>query len=94
MFSGLSIIPSTNTTDIQDPLAAQALVSAHPSSSTTKDADAGPADSSSRSNETKDIQRAKDLIEMHYAVQVAHANGTLERELSQARDAVRQLNFN
>jgi hypothetical protein len=86
------MIPKTNT--FKDPSAAKALVSARPSMSTAKNAETDTPDSSSQSKEEKDIQRAKDLIELHYSIKVAHENGDLDRELSSARDAVRELNIN
>ncbi|KAF2662808.1 hypothetical protein K491DRAFT_709471 [Lophiostoma macrostomum CBS 122681] len=66
-----------------DPSAALALVSARPpkSSSTTqtiKDED----------DNDPDIQRAKDLVELHYSLREAHKRGELARGLEEARQGV------
>jgi len=36
------------------------------------------------------LRRAKDLVELHYAVKVANQRGELGRELTEAREKVRR----
>jgi hypothetical protein len=75
----------TNT--VQDPAAALALVSArpNPSSSTTTDTNEQKVE---EQGSDQDLQRAKDLVELHYAVKEAHKRGELGRGLVEARRAV------
>jgi hypothetical protein len=41
--------------------------------------------------EDSDLQRAKDLVQLHYSVKVAHANGAVDEGLLEARRAVREV---
>jgi hypothetical protein len=84
----------TNTTP-KDPAAALALVSARsnpsPSSTTTGTASTDPtaqARETSAEDRDPDLQRAKDLVELHYGVKEAHKRGELGRGLMEARRAV------
>ena len=42
-------------------------------------------------DEDPDLQRAKDLIDLHYKVKVKHAGGALDQELEQARREVGEV---
>lgn len=61
-----------------------ALVCARPSASQTRT----PSTPATKSD--PELARAKDLVELHFAVKVAHQDGRLEGELAEARDAVRR----
>jgi hypothetical protein len=63
-----------------------ALVAARPSSTVAQ----GDASASKQQELDKDLQRAKDLIELHYSVKVAHSDGKLEKQLDDAREMVRR----
>ncbi|KAF2203753.1 hypothetical protein GQ43DRAFT_366182 [Delitschia confertaspora ATCC 74209] len=65
----------------QDQNAALALVSAR--------ANQPPVPKADESELDPDLKRAKDLVELHYSVKVAHQRGELERGLDEARQAVR-----
>ncbi|PSN63360.1 hypothetical protein BS50DRAFT_637856 [Corynespora cassiicola Philippines] len=70
-----------------DPAAALALVSARPTGpSTTADSKEKPT--SSPEEDDADLQRAKDLLKLHYEVKEAHKRGELESGLQDARAAV------
>ncbi len=65
----------------QDPAAALALVSARP----------GGTSSPAATDETDpDLKRAKDLIELHTTVKMAHQDGT-DKALNEAREAVQKV---
>jgi hypothetical protein len=82
-----------------DPAAALALVSARPTTTTTTTS-SSPSDAKSKPDAAKDeaqdqaqdedadIQRAKELVELHYAVTVAHRRGELGAGLAEARASV------
>lgn len=38
-----------------------------------------------------DLRRAKELVELHYEIKARHANGTVDEELSHARDGVNRV---
>ncbi|ORY14994.1 hypothetical protein BCR34DRAFT_478591 [Clohesyomyces aquaticus] len=79
-----------------DPAAALALVSVRPakttstSTSTANSATTNPeqpqADKDDKGD--PDLQRAKDLVELHYSVKEAHKRGELEKGLAEAREMV------
>jgi hypothetical protein len=69
-----------------DPAAALALVSARPT--TTASTPAPDAAKAKDENEDADIQRAKELVELHYAVTAAHRRGELGAGLAEARASV------
>lgn len=66
-------------TTTKDPKAALALVSAR--------SDGQHAPSSAQDEQDPELKRAKDLLELHADVKLAHADGT-DRELNEARQAV------
>ena len=73
----------------QDPSAALRLVSVRPlkpSAPSDQTAPTGTADTDA----DPDLQRAKDLVELHYAVREAHKRGELGQGLEEARAAVRR----
>ncbi|KAF2436390.1 hypothetical protein EJ08DRAFT_691562 [Tothia fuscella] len=79
-----------------DPTAAQSLVSARPSppSSSTEAVKAKTAAALQKGKsvqEDTDLQRAKDLIDLHYKVKVAHENGRADEGLEGARRDVRAV---
>ena len=70
---------STNNTSEQIPTAAAAAAQ--------KDGEK-KSDDTADTNDT-DLQRAKDLVQLHYAVKVAHTRGEFGERLEGARRAVR-----
>jgi hypothetical protein len=79
-----------NVITTQDPAAALALVSVRPDSpNTSTDA---LTDTPVKPEDNSDLQRAKDLIELHYAVKTPHASGE-DKGLLEARRSVGELNF-
>ncbi|KAF2253449.1 hypothetical protein BU26DRAFT_418669 [Trematosphaeria pertusa] len=70
-----------------DPAAALALVSARPDPTTSASSKA-ERDESREEQEDGDLKRAKDLVELHYAVKEAHKRGELGRGLMDARASV------
>lgn len=76
--------PRVNTnTQLKDQKAALALVHARPEGHV-------PTSSSSTDASDPDLKRAKDLLELHADVKLAHADGT-DRELIEARQAVERV---
>jgi hypothetical protein len=71
----------------QDPAAALALVSAR-AADVNSQPTPGPSEGK---EEDADLQRAKDLIELHYSIKVAGEKGDLERILRESRSVVREL---
>lgn len=69
-----------------DPAAALALVSARPDTSSS--GETVQKDDAGDSNADTDIQRAKELVELHYAVKEAHRRGELGDGLEEARASV------
>jgi hypothetical protein len=59
------------------------LVNARPSDSSP----AAAAESASHEDNDTDLKRAKDLVELHAEVKIAHQDGT-DKELNNAREAV------
>ncbi|KAK9860812.1 hypothetical protein MYU51_006103 [Penicillium brevicompactum] len=45
----------------------------------------------SQAQDRDDLRRAKELVELHYEVKARHANGTVDEELSLARQDVRRV---
>ncbi|KAF1989651.1 hypothetical protein K402DRAFT_302897, partial [Aulographum hederae CBS 113979] len=90
------ILSDLTSLRVCEPSAALALVSARPpppSSSFTTSTNLTTATSTQRTDEADadpDLTRAKDLVELHYAVKVAHARGELGGQLAEARDGVRR----
>ena len=74
----------------QDPAAALALVSVRPDTShvSTDTTSVTPA----KSSDDPDLQRAKDLIQLHYSVKMPHSNGE-DKGLLEARRSVEELNI-
>jgi hypothetical protein len=73
----------TANTNIQDPNAALALVSARP-----QRAESPPA---AIDDQDPDLTRAKDLLKLHYDVKEKHKRGELSRGLEQARRDVERV---
>lgn len=71
---------------IQDPKAALALVQARPTDGRTADAET----LAHHEDSDVDLKRAKDLLELHAEVKVAHQDGT-DKELNNAREAVAKV---
>jgi hypothetical protein len=65
---------------------ALALVNVHKNIASSESAEA-----SSASTDKDDLRRAKELVELHYEVKARHANGTVDEELSRAREDVRRV---
>jgi hypothetical protein len=61
-------------------------VTARPNDSTN----AGAAESTIHEDNDQDLHRAKDLVELHAEVKVAHQDGA-NRELNDARDTVARV---
>lgn len=72
---------------LQDPNAALALVSARPETSVNGDS---LRPSASKDDNDTDLKRAKDLLDLHRTVKLAHQDGT-DKELNAARDAVARV---
>jgi hypothetical protein len=53
--------------------------------------DANPKSQQQKQEEDPDLQRAKDLVQLHYSVKVAHADGVVDEGLLEARRAVREV---
>jgi len=50
-----------------------------------------PKQQSQQQEEDPDLQRAKDLVQLHYSVKRAHADGVVDEGLLEARRAVREV---
>ncbi|KAF2806722.1 uncharacterized protein BDZ99DRAFT_523296 [Mytilinidion resinicola] len=81
------ILSDLTSLRVCDPAAALSLVSArpHPSPSSLK-----PITSATKKEDDTDLKRAKDLVELHYAVKVAHGDGEPDQELVELRGSVRR----
>ncbi|KAJ9669087.1 hypothetical protein H2201_000913 [Coniosporium apollinis] len=85
------ILSDLTSLRVCDPAAALALVSARPSTSTaTQPSKAPERPDTATEEDDPDLARAKDLVELHYKVKVAHTGGAMDRGLMEARDAVRR----
>lgn len=73
-------------THTQDPKAALTLVTTKPSNIDS----AGPETLARQHDGDVDLKRAKDLLDLHAAVRVAHQDG-MDRELNSAREAVAKV---
>jgi hypothetical protein len=84
--------PSIMLIHPQDPNAALALVSARPNPSSSATTSAGDPTASTQEDNAEardeDLRRAKDLVELHYAVKEAHKRGELGTGLMEARKVV------
>lgn len=82
-------VHNTLTYAPQDPDAALALVSARPSSSTSAPHTTAPAPNDpAQDDDDKDLQRARELVGLHYDVRERCKRGELGRGLEEARSAV------
>ena len=72
-------------TVVQDPNAALAMVSARPEPSTEVD-----GLTNDKQADDPDLNRAKDLLELHGTVKLAHQDGT-DKGLNEAREAVAKV---
>lgn len=83
--------PCTNART-QDPVAALALVSARPASSSISAPSTGASstepDDAATDNSDEDLRRAKELVELHYDVRERCKRGELSSGLAEARSAV------
>lgn len=68
---------------VQDPAAALALVSARP-----PQVDTSNVEQSKDEEQDADLDRAKDLVKLHYEVKEAHKRGEIGKGLEEARSAV------
>ena len=76
-------------TKSQDPAAALALVSVRPNSVSST---SNPQETSPQVEEQDpDIKRAKDLVELHYAVKEEHTRSELVVEMTEARRSVERV---
>jgi hypothetical protein len=78
----------------QEPAAAQALVSARPSPPSSS-VDAVKQKTAAIQKESKDedpdLQRAKDLVDLHYAVKASHGRGSVDKSLEDAKRDVERV---
>ena len=72
--------------EVQDPNAALALVSARPGGTHAQSATNG----ATSEDEDPDLKRAKDLLELHATVKMAHQDG-IDKELNEDREAVAKV---
>ncbi|EON64321.1 hypothetical protein W97_03552 [Coniosporium apollinis CBS 100218] len=84
------ILSDLTSLRVCDPTAALALVSARPSTTTSTQASQTPEQPDALAEDDPDLARAKDLVELHYKVKVAHTGGAVDRGLMEAREAVRR----
>ncbi|KAJ5192797.1 hypothetical protein N7449_008939 [Penicillium cf. viridicatum] len=71
---------------------ALALVNVHKNITGSDSSESGSAlADKSPTDDKADLRRAKELVELHYEVKARHANGTVDEELSQARQDVRRV---
>ena len=70
----------------QEPNAALALVSAKPEGTS----DRGQTSADTDGEDDEDLKRAKDLLQLHATVKLAHQDGT-DKDLNEARDAVEKV---
>ncbi|GAB1208901.1 hypothetical protein APSETT445_007666 [Aspergillus pseudonomiae] len=50
---------------------------------------AAPSQQSEKAND--DLQRAKELVDLHYEIKARHADGTVDEELARAREDVNRV---
>jgi hypothetical protein len=71
---------------------ALALVNVHKNISDRESTEPGSASAEkSPTPDGDDLRRAKELVELHYEVKARHVNGTVDEELSLARQNVRRV---
>ncbi|KAK4629452.1 hypothetical protein CLAFUW4_08038 [Fulvia fulva] len=80
------LLSDLTSLQVCDPNAALALVSTRPEPSPEQ----GNGTTESKEIEDSDLKRAKDLLELHGTVKLAHQDGT-DKDLNQARDAVARV---
>ncbi|KAF2772157.1 hypothetical protein EJ03DRAFT_214211 [Teratosphaeria nubilosa] len=81
-----ALLSDLTSLQICDPKAALALVRARPSGNSTAEAETMAL----HEDHDTDLKRAKDLVELHASVKVAHENGT-DKGLDDARSAVEKV---
>ncbi|EME38326.1 hypothetical protein DOTSEDRAFT_141038 [Dothistroma septosporum NZE10] len=79
------LLSDLTSLQICDSNAAFALVSARPEPSTE-----GNSTAKDKQTDDPDLNRAKDLLELHGTVKLAHQDGT-DKDLNEARDAVAKV---
>ncbi|KAB8258414.1 hypothetical protein BDV32DRAFT_125759 [Aspergillus pseudonomiae] len=86
----LSDLTSLRVCDYNDALA---LVTVHERiPAELSPADSGlavPSQQSEKAND--DLQRAKELVDLHYEIKARHADGTVDEELARAREDVNRV---
>ncbi|KAK1067618.1 hypothetical protein LTR12_015936 [Friedmanniomyces endolithicus] len=80
------VLSDLTTLYLADPKAALALVTARESHDRTAEAEPMVR----HENDDPDLQRARNLVQLHASVKVAHQDGT-DRELNEAREAVAKV---
>ncbi|KAJ5472624.1 hypothetical protein N7530_006625 [Penicillium desertorum] len=70
---------------------ALALVNVHKNLSPDSTESSGALADKSPAGDKADLRRAKELVELHYEVKARHVDGTVDEELSQARQDVRRV---
>ncbi|CAG7961084.1 unnamed protein product [Penicillium salamii] len=71
---------------------ALALVNVHKNVSGRDSTELGSASADkSPAQDRDDLRRAKELVELHYEVKARHSNGTVDEELSLARQEVQRV---
>jgi hypothetical protein len=70
---------------------ALALVNVHKNLSPDSTESSGALADKSPADDKADLRRAKELVELHYEVKARHVDGTVDEELSQARQDVRRV---
>ncbi|KAK0259999.1 hypothetical protein LTR91_015009 [Friedmanniomyces endolithicus] len=80
------VLSDLTTLYLADPKAALALVTARVS----HDGTAGAKPMARYEDDDPDLQRARNLVQLHASVKVAHQDGT-DRELNEAREAVAKV---
>ncbi|GAB1213772.1 hypothetical protein ATERTT37_002925 [Aspergillus terreus] len=85
----LSDLTSLRVCDHQDALALVTVNERIAAPVAAEQGDASKAHAKEPANE--DLQRAKELVELHYEIKARHANGTVDDELAQAREQVNRV---
>ncbi|RMY73104.1 hypothetical protein D0863_04084 [Hortaea werneckii] len=79
-----ALLSDLTSLQLCEPKAAMTLVTTRPSNIDTAEADTNPQDND------QDLKRAKDLLELHTLVKVAHEDGSMS-DLNDARDAIAKV---
>ncbi|KAF2498888.1 hypothetical protein BU16DRAFT_558927 [Lophium mytilinum] len=82
------ILSDLTSLRVCDPAAALSLVSVGADSSPSR-SKADPS-ATKKDDDDTDLKRAKDLVELHYTVKMAHGDGEPDQELAQLRGSVRR----